>query len=164
MYLFVFFWTPAFRDVQAASAKDLPYGIIFASFMASMMASSLVFNHVMAKPLLSYGQLLIGLMGASTAIFYALSTKPDEQLMFWLFCAFEACVGMYFPAAGTLKGKVIDDSIRAQVYGILRVPLNIFVVLSLVLTGDGGEYGKVFSVCSMFLLGSFIALITTMSG
>jgi MFS transporter, MFS domain-containing protein family, molybdate-anion transporter len=164
MYLFVFFWTPALRDAQASSPTDLPYGIIFASFMASMMASSLVFNHVMAKPLLTYGQLLVGLMGVSTAIFYALSTKREEQITFWLFCAFEACVGMYWPCTGYLKGKVVDDAVRAQVYGILRVPLNIFVVLSLVLTGDGSEYGKVFSICSMFLLASSAALMATMLG
>jgi hypothetical protein len=35
------------------------------------------------------------------------------------------------------KGKVIDDSVRANVYGLIRVPLNVFVVLVLSTTREG---------------------------
>lgn len=36
------------------------------------------------------------------------------------------------------KGKMIDDSVRANVYGLMRIPLNVFVVLVLSTTKDGG--------------------------
>jgi MFS transporter, MFS domain-containing protein family, molybdate-anion transporter len=157
MYLFVFFWTPALKDAQKTPA-DLPYGIIFASFMASMMASSLIFNVIMGRKLLTYPQLLMGIMGVSNLVFFNLVRPKSEQLTFWLFCLFEACVGMYWPCMGYLKGKIVDDGVRAQVYGILRIPLNVFVVVSLLLTGDSNAYGKVFSVCSMLLLASSGAL------
>jgi hypothetical protein len=61
----------------------------------------------------------------------------DERLTFWSFCVFEACVGMYWPSVGYLKGRVVEDGIRARVYGVLRVPLNIFVVVALSMTQEG---------------------------
>ena len=38
---------------------------------------------------------------------------------------------------GNLKEKIVDDGVRAKVYGVLRVPLNVFVVVGLGLTRDG---------------------------
>jgi hypothetical protein len=55
---------------------------------------------------------------------------------------------------GFLKGKLIEDGVRAQVYAMLRIPLNIFVVVSLLFTGGGDTYGRVFLVCSTLLLAS----------
>lgn len=166
MYLFVFFWGPALtsaRNYEAASANktagnSMPYGIIFASFMASVLAASLLFNIAMDKKLLKYTYLLIGILGVADLVFYLLEQPRSEQLSFWLFCLFEACVGMYWPCMGYLRGELIEDGIRAQLYSILRVPLNIFVVVSLYFTGDGDAYAKVFSVCSRLLLAAIGAL------
>ncbi len=36
-----------------------------------------------------------------------------------------------------LKEKIIDDGVRAKIYGIMRIPLNVFVVVGLMLTQDG---------------------------
>jgi MFS transporter, MFS domain-containing protein family, molybdate-anion transporter len=157
MYLFVFFWTPALRSAQASSG-GLPYGIIFASFMASTLASSLAFNSIMQMRIVRYTTLLVGILGTSTVCFYLLARPNSEQTTFWLFCLFEAMVGMYFPCMGYLKGQVIEDSVRAQVYGVLRIPLNVFVVVSLLFTGDDAAYGSVFSTCAKLLLASCGAL------
>jgi len=163
MYLFVFFWVPALKASQK-TVSDLPYGIIFASFMASMMASSLVFNFVMAKRLLGYTQLLMGILLVSNICFFALVGQRPEQLTFWLFCVFEACVGVYWPCMGYLKGRLVEDGVRAQVYGLMRIPLNVFVVVSLLLTGDGNGHAKVFSVCATLLLASSGAVWVTSLG
>lgn len=49
----------------------------------------------------------------------------------------------------SLKGKLVEDSARASVYTILRVPLNTFVVLALSMTKEGeGHRNKVFVMCS----------------
>ncbi|KAJ4411326.1 hypothetical protein N0V82_009015 [Gnomoniopsis sp. IMI 355080] len=168
MYLFVFFWGPALtsaRKYEAASGAapkgssgGLPYGIIFASFMASVLAASLVFNIAMDRKLLKYTYLLLGILGVADLVFYLLEQPRSEQTSFWLFCLFEACVGMYWPCMGYLKGQLIEDGLRAQLYSILRVPLNVFVVVSLYFTGDGDAYGKVFAVCSRLLLAAIGAL------
>ena len=165
MYLFVFMWGPALQSAHSyesasagAGAAGLPYGIIFASFMASVLAASLLFNIAMDNKLLKYTYLLGGILAVADLSFYLLEQPRPEQMTFWLFCLFEACVGMYWPCMGYLKGQLIDDGVRAQLYGILRVPLNVFVVVSLYFTGDGDSYAKVFAVCSRLLLLSIGAL------
>ncbi|KAK3995907.1 major facilitator superfamily transporter [Cladorrhinum sp. PSN332] len=159
MYLFVFFWSPALLSFQ--STTPLPFGLIFSSFMASTLSSSLLFtplsNSASAKLKLtgSPHSALLAILLASSSVLLLLSASPKtEQSAFWVFCLFEAAVGLYFPTMGFLKGKLIDDSVRAQVYGLLRIPLNVFVVGALVLTRDAGEngFGKVFTVCSGLLM------------
>jgi hypothetical protein len=62
-------------------------------------------------------------------------------------------VGMYFPSIGYLKGKVVEDGVRARVYGVLRIPLNIFVVVSLALVKEGEAYRRgVFLACGGLLV------------
>lgn len=153
MYLFVFFWTPALKSVQTSSG-GLPYGIIFASFMASILASSLAFNMAMERRLLKYSSLLLVIFGVAGLCFFLAARPGSEQSTFWIFCLFEAAVGLYWPCMGYLKGKLVDDGIRAQVYSILRIPLNVFVVMSLIFTGDGDSFGSVFSTCSTLLVAS----------
>ena len=158
MYLFVFSWGPALEAAHRGPSP-LPYGTIFAAFMASMMASSLLFTRVGAA---SHGTLLAGLLAASTGIFYMLSRAPgSEQTTFWLFCAFEACVGMYWPCVGVLRGRVVEDAVRARVHAIMRIPLNVFVVVSLLMTGDGegGGYGGVFGTCAGLLLVATLGIV-----
>ncbi|KAH6842984.1 hypothetical protein B0I37DRAFT_208477 [Chaetomium sp. MPI-CAGE-AT-0009] len=162
MYLFVFFWVPALRSVQS-SPGDLPYGLIFASFMAATLASSLAFNAITERGLMRHTTLLVAILGLSAACFFLSSSPKSEQSAFWVFCLFEAAVGMYWPCMGYLKGRLVADGVRAQVYGILRIPLNIFVVVSLLVTGDGDSFGNVFSVCSTLLLASSGALWAAMA-
>ncbi|KAI6083627.1 DUF791-domain-containing protein [Hypoxylon rubiginosum] len=157
MYLFVFFWTPTIKSVQK-SAGELPYGFIFSSFMASSMAAALIFNIVMQKRPFKYTRLLIGILLAANFCFAKLAGPKTEDATFWLFCLFEACVGMYWPCTGYLKGHLVPDDVRAKVYSMLRIPLNIFVVLSLFIAGDSKHYAKVFSACSMLLTASFGAV------
>ncbi len=161
MYLFVFYWTPALKSAQATPG-ELPYGIIFASFMAAMLASSLAFSVVMDRRLVRYSALLTGLLLVSEVAFYFMATPRSEQSTFWLFCLFEACVGVYWPCMGYLKGQLIDDGVRARVYGVLRVPLNMFVVVSLLVNRDGDAFESVFSSCSTFLLVAFGAMLALM--
>lgn len=85
-----------------------------------------------------------------------MSANPhSEQSAFWVFCLFEAAVGAYWPCMGYLKGRLIDDKACAQVYAMLRIPLNVFVVVSLLqVTRRTGTFGMVFSVCGTLLLAS----------
>jgi len=157
MYLFVFYWTPALRSTQT-TATGLPYGVIFASFMASALAASLAFNTIASSHIVRYSTLLIAILATANICFFLSISPKSEQSTFWIFCLFEATVGMYWPCTGYLKGKLIDDGMRAQVYSILRIPLNLFVVLVLLYTGDGETFSPVFSLCSKLLFVSCGAL------
>ncbi|KAA1474489.1 DUF791-domain-containing protein [Dentipellis sp. KUC8613] len=80
-----------------------------------------------------------------------------EHLKFWAFCAFEACVGMYYPVQGMLRGSLIANEHRATVSALFRVPLNVFVVFSL-LTGVSSARNLVLTACAIVLA---ISSITT---
>lgn len=161
MYLFVFFWTPALKSVQTASTR-LPYGLIFASFMASSLVASLAFTVVAEWQIVRYSTLLVIIMATADLCFFFSIHSQSEQTAFWIFCLFEATVGMYWPCTGCLKGKMIDDGTRAQVYSMLRIPLNLFVVVVLLYTGDSAAFISVFSLCSKLLLGSCGALAVSL--
>jgi hypothetical protein len=163
MYLFVFFWAPVLKSVQS-SAGELPYGVIFASFMAATLASSLLFNIITERRLVHHTTLLVAILGISAACFILSARPKSEQSAFWVFCLFEAAVGMYWPCMGFLKGRLIEDGVRAQVYGVLRIPLNIFVVVSLLFTRDSDAFGKVFPVCATLLLASSGTIWALMGG
>ncbi|KAK8065973.1 major facilitator superfamily transporter [Apiospora hydei] len=157
MYLFVFCWVPALQAVKKTEG-ELPYGLIFSSYMASVMAASLTFNLIMQRRLLKYSRLLVGLLVMANFVFVKLCGPRDESVTFWLFCVFEACVGFYWPCIGYLKGRMIDDGNRSKVYSMMRIPLNIFVVVSLVMTRESDGFMRVFSICSVCLTAAFGAV------
>ncbi|KAI0009178.1 DUF791-domain-containing protein [Xylariaceae sp. FL0662B] len=156
-YLFLFCWTPTIESVQKSAGK-LPYGYIFSSFMASSMAAALLYNIVMQRRPIKYSRLLVSILLASNFCFVKLAGPKTEDAAFWLFCLFQACVGMYQPCIGYLKGRLVEDYSRAKVYGIMRIPLNIFVLVSLMLVRDSSNFTKVFSMCSMLLTAAFGAV------
>ncbi len=62
-------------------------------------------------------------------------------------------MGVYWPSVGYLKGSFISDDIRGRIYGMLRIPLNIFVVIALSLIKEGPAYRNlVFMTCSGLLV------------
>ncbi|KAN0131956.1 DUF791 domain containing protein [Lactarius tabidus] len=77
-------------------------------------------------------------------------SEQSEHLKFWAFCLFEACVGMYYPVQGMLRGSLIANEHRATLSALFRVPLNIFVVVSL-LTGVSSAREAVLTTCAVML-------------
>ena len=158
MYLFVFFWTPALKAAQVQHGNspipNLPLGMIFACFMGSVMLGSLAFNLIVSKyQLISHARLLTIIFATASMSLLVPVLRKEEVITFWSFCVFEACVGMYWPSVGYLKGRIIDDGIRARVYGMLRIPLNVFVVVALSLIKEGPEYrNMVFLTCGGLLV------------
>ena len=48
---------------------------------------------------------------------------------------------------------IVDDGVRAKIYGFLRIPLNIFVVVALTTTLEGDAHrDRVFVFCGGLLL------------
>lgn len=149
MYLFVFFWSAALKSTHALAAQttDLPFGLIFATFMASMMLGSLFFSlasstssDIGPRGTSVHANVLIAMLVEASMTLMLPVFVRSETFTFWCFCAFEACVGIYFPSMGNLKSAIVEDGVRAKVYGVLRVPLNVFVVVSLSMTQEGVPY------------------------
>lgn len=125
MYLFVFAWVPSLQEA-ADSDQPLPLGYIFSSFMISMMLGSLLYTCIVSYPppnsvqnqdsSLALHSKLSSLVCSTSALALAASVSfPDVKHRFWAFCLFEACVGMYYPVQGMLRGTLISNDHRATV-------------------------------------------------
>merc|ERR1712050_527870 len=66
----------------------------------------------------------------------AVILSTSVVVRFFAFLAFEACVGLYFPMMGTLKGKIVPEHSRSTIYNLYRLPLNAIVVIVLQLHLD----------------------------
>lgn len=122
----VFLWVPSLQEASAYP-DALPLGYIFSSFMICMMLGSLLYTAICTYSLpstptvpqdssLTVHAKLSSLVCAVSALSLALSiSSGSEQVRFWAFCAFEACVGMYYPVQGMLRGSLISNEHRATV-------------------------------------------------
>jgi hypothetical protein len=138
MYMFVFFWSAALSTVHAAAGitDPLPFGVVFSSYMCAMMVGSIVFTLV--PPSYDKGHYILKIVLTSASICFLSSILlKSEALVFWAFCLFEVCVGAYFPSMAFLKGRLIQDGSRGRIYGILRLPLNLFVIAAHSLAEEG---------------------------
>jgi hypothetical protein len=80
-------------------------------------------------------------------------------IIYFAFCTFEVCCGVFFPVMGSLRGKYIPDSTRATVMNVFRLPLNIIVVAILYKVNGGEDNSSLYLLCSILLLGgSWFAL------
>lgn len=58
---------------------------------------------------------------------------------------------------GAQKGRIVDDGVRANIYGLLRIPLNVFVVMALTTTVEGDAHrDRVFVFCGGLLLAASV--------
>jgi hypothetical protein len=103
-----------------------------------MMLGSLLYNYITTHHSdISPTRLLIATLSIASLSFFIPVVIRDERVTLWCFCIFEICCGVYFPLMAYQKGKIIGDGVRANVYGLMRIPLNIFVVVVLSTTKEG---------------------------
>jgi hypothetical protein len=126
MFIFVFMWTPA---MKALSTGDLPFGLIFATFMVCCMAGSSIFSIVISS--VKVEQLGIYILISATVSFVLMAMASTDTTIMIAFLMFEMCVGTYFPMMGTMKSVIVPESKRAAIYNLYRIPLNLIVLFSL---------------------------------
>ncbi|KAI1301051.1 hypothetical protein F5Y03DRAFT_396763 [Xylaria venustula] len=155
MNLFVFYWIPAINALHK-SAAELPYGIMYASFMAVSMAAALAFNIIMSKGIFTHSRLLLVVLVLTDFCFVKLAAAETETGAFWLFCLLQVCGGLFGPCIGYLKGTMIDDDARATVYSMMRIPYNVLVITTLLTAKDNNNTGGIFTTCSLMLTASVV--------
>jgi len=148
MFTFVFMWTPALSAEREDAGLNLPHGWIFASFMVCIMIGSSLFKFLLEKmeveSLMRY-VFLVSALCLSAPIFIT-----NEITLMACFIAFEICVGIFWPALGTMRSKYIPEETRATIMNFFRIPLNGLVVFILYNVGDLSTT-QVFAFCSLFL-------------
>ena len=165
MYIFVIQWVPALKRAIAASrwgaGAIIPLGKVFSCFMVCCLLGTTVFGaaQTAAVPI----ETTIGAMlTLATAAMVTAASAGATSLTALLsaFLLFEACVGMYFPAIGTLRSKYVPDSHRSVIMNLFGLPLNAIVVtvfLSMKALGIDGALA-VSSGCLLMAATSGIAL------
>ncbi|XP_072162922.1 molybdate-anion transporter-like [Diadema setosum] len=152
MYIFIFIWTPVLDPFR------LPLGVIFSNFMLCIMIGSAVYQILTAfrqsAAVLVNVAIVIALV--STLICVG-STKPLHEhptVSYVAFLSLELACGIYFPAMGFLRGKILPESHRAGIMNWFRVPLNLIACIGLmVLHDDPTKAGTrhIFIICSVLL-------------
>ena len=142
--------TPAF---SAGAETAPPVGLIFATFMVACMGGSSFFALVSGR--ISYEPLLRNaFVVAAAALARSLYSSQTVALLI-SFLAFEAVVGVYWPAIGTIKSRVVPEEARATIYNLYRVPLNC-VVLGVLL--NDLAITTAFGACCAMLLVAAVAM------
>ncbi|KAI0667264.1 DUF791-domain-containing protein [Trametes maxima] len=172
MYLFVFIWVPFLQEV-ADPEHTLPLGYIFSAFMLSMTFGALSYNAIVSfwstapgseatshdRTVALHAKLSSVVCVVGALAFLVSVQSEDRHMRFWTFCAFEACVGVYYPVQGMLRGLLVPDEHRATLTSLFRVPLNVFVVVSL-MTGVESARHLVLSASAFLLLVAAVVTAT----
>jgi predicted MFS family arabinose efflux permease len=127
MYIFVFMWTPALTS--KADTDQLPFGIIFSTFMVCCMAGSSIYSILIEK--MKGEQLAVIIFAVAAFAMSLIAVSGSVTIRFLAMNLFEITVGMYWPVMGTLKGSIVPESKRAAIYNLYRIPLNFIVLFSL---------------------------------
>lgn len=172
MYTFVFLWTPAL----APAGERIPHGFIFATFMLASMAGSAVAGLCFARrvapeaymPLvfLAAGACMLvpvgfhltradsggdgGDDGDGAVSLAAPDISPAGMLQCIAFCAFEACIGAFWPSMMRVRATVLPDELRSTLINIFRIPLNLFVCLVLANVARF-PLAVMFTLCALFM-------------
>jgi len=149
MYTWVLEWTPALAT--NLSSDSIPHGIIFTGFMLSVMIGSSAFkllSHKFAVESLMRPVLL----AASASLLVPVLFPGNQLLIYSAFLLFEFCVGIFWPAMCTMRGKYVPEETRSTVMNFFRIPLNLIVVVILL---SDFSMKEMFIICAVFLFLSF---------
>lgn len=146
MFIFVFNWTPCLMEGDGAP----PFGHIFSCFMIMCMLGSRVYSYL--SQVMTVEKIGIITMIASACCHAVIVVSSNVSLRFLAFLVFEACVGMYFPLMGSLKGDIVPESMRSTIYNIYRFPLNGIVLLPLLFN---------FGITTTFIVTTFFLILAS---
>ncbi|EFA75523.1 hypothetical protein PPL_11027 [Heterostelium album PN500] len=150
MYTFVFMWTPTLQE-SGSQVGELPFGLIFATFMVCIMIGSSIFNMISKQASMTTERLACWIFGCAIGCMSIPYLFPTQSLLIYIsFLVFEICCGLYFPTIGTLRSKYIPESARTSIMNYFRVPLNFMVVV--VLSNISSiSTTNIFLVCTLWL-------------
>src|SRR3954454_15088113 len=101
MYLWIIFKFPTLqlsRETSGGKGTDLPFGLIFAALMCSMMLGSLLFTYHSSPPagrgVVSSSTMLMATLMVASICFVVPVVCRQEVVTFWCFCIFEICCGI----------------------------------------------------------------------
>jgi hypothetical protein len=128
MFVFVFNWTVCLME---PGQPVPPFGRIFIAFRIFCLLGTRVYAYL--SGVLSVEQIGLLVMIVSGACHLIVFLFQDVAIRYVACLTFEACVGLYFPMIGTLKGDIVPENVRTTIYNIYRLPVNLIVLLPLLM-------------------------------
>merc|ERR1712196_10438 len=138
MFVFVRFWWSILHEAHGKQQYEA--SAVFALFMINCMIGTELLGLmklIMSKKLIS----ILNCAIAATSLFLVAFKWTPINAFYWklmLFCIYEICVGIYFNVMTDLRFELVDDSVRATVTALCRVPLN-FIVTGLLLSNVSSQ-------------------------
>ena len=137
MYIFVFLWTPVLDRANA------PLGIVFSSFMLCVIIGSIVFDFLLKNGVAPARIIVVAIVAAAVANSgAAVVGLKHPRFSFVMFLLLELACGVYFPAMGWIRQRILPEAHQAGIINWFRVPLNtIAAVVLMVLHDTHSSYG-----------------------
>lgn len=161
MYMFVFIWTP----ILDTDGKT-PLGMVFACFMVCIMVGSSIYqiatSGMYTPPFILKGAMMLGFVSMIACFFATRESSPNDKLAFGAFLTLEVAVGMYFPAIGYLRSKIIPEEHRASIMNWFRLPTNAITCGGLLwMHREDNKNGthQIFTVCLVMALCALVISI-----
>lgn len=161
-FLILFFWAGMLQEAHQKTAAEggVPYGVIFATFMAAMVIGAMLFGVLVSSEatetrgaeqvpatrwhgVVPPQWLLTGAILVAAADLAVLAVVESETGIFFALLAFEFCNGVYIPTIAYQRGVIVSEGSRTCVYGLMKIPLFVFVIGSLNMTGAGQSFSSV---------------------
>jgi len=171
MYTFVFMWVPTLLSLDPPGG--LPTGCVFSALMASITLGGMIFPYLQSaaarfspthstETAAAVTYFIAAVSMATPAVCMALS-KNVFGIVLGSFLLCELCVGLFMPAAGTLRSKYVPDALQGSILNIFRLPLNAFVVAGTYAT-DVMDPPKVFALVGMWFFCAGVLQFTLVGG
>lgn len=157
-FLVLFFWPgilqEAYRQATPDSSNEVPYGVIFATFMAAMILGAQLFNavgqeeritstqgesrlaHWMRTVVRSNNLLALAILISGGCLLLTVFLSNQIGIL-CAFLVFEVCNGIYVPCIAYQRGIVVNEANRAGMYGLMKLPLFVFVIAALLTAVEG---------------------------
>ncbi|XP_014677810.1 PREDICTED: molybdate-anion transporter-like [Priapulus caudatus] len=159
MSMFVFLWTPILDPARP------PLGVVFAAFMLCVMVGGATYELLRARvaaPTLLAGAISLAIFAMLLCVGATHPEKARAPLALVGFAALEVAIGVYFPAMGYLRRRLLPDAHRAAIVGWFRVPLTVLTCAGLIfLHGDVTGHGNriILIICLVLLLVAMAAAV-----
>jgi MFS family permease len=129
MYTFVFMWTPMLQE-SGGENYELPYTLIFVSFMFCNIIGSLLYLHLLRRTSPENITRLVYIISALALLipFFFVSIP----MLLLSFFTFQICCGINTPSIGTLKSKYVPEHTRSAVLNLIQVPERFLLVFILI--------------------------------
>ena len=148
IFVIIFLWTPLLDPAKPS------LGLIFASFMVCTMIGTSVFRILISMRsnvlTLLTASITTGLLSVALCVLGAHPDRINRNMALIGFLLFEISVGVYFPAMGFLRSKIIPENKRISISNWFRIPLNTIASIILIfLHNESFRHGNrlIFVIC-----------------